>query len=109
MEKDQKSVFFYGHEREDVVEYKKTILSEMKSLLPHFVEFSDDGSILPKVYPDDCAIERSDRRPVIMITHDESTFSANNCRRKIWTLDRHGILGPKGKRKEIMVSDFFLP
>ncbi len=92
-----------------MVEYKKTILSEMKSLLPHFVEFSDDGSILPKVYPDDCAVGRSDQRPITMITYDESIFSANNGCRKIWTLDRHGILRPKGKRKEIMVSNFFLP
>ena len=109
MERGQKDVFFYGHEREDVVEYKKTILSEMKSLLPHFVEFSDDGSILPKVYSNDCAVGRSDQRPIIMITHDESIFSANNSRRKIWTLDRHGILRPKGKRKIIMVLNFFLP
>ena len=39
-----------------MLEYKKTFLSEIKSLLPYFVRFSDDESILPKVYPDDCAI-----------------------------------------------------
>ena len=58
--KVQKSVFFDGHEREDVVEYRKTFSSEMESLLPCFVEFSDDESILPKVYPDDCAVGGSD-------------------------------------------------
>ena len=81
----------------------------MKSLLPYFVEFSDDGSILSKVYPDDCAVGRSDRRPIIMITHDESSFSANDDRRKVWTLDGHGILRPKTKGKGIMVSDFLFP
>ena len=81
----------------------------MKSLLPYFVEFSDEGSILPKVYPDDCEVGGSDRRPIIMITNDESTFSANDGCRKEWTLDGHGILRPKRKRKRIMVSDFFLP
>ena len=56
----QRSVFFYGHERKDVVEYVKTFLTEIKSLLPYFVEFSNDESILPKVYPDDCVVGGSD-------------------------------------------------
>ncbi len=52
----------------------------MKSLLFYFVEFSDDGSILPKVYPDDYEVGRSDQRPIITISHDESTFST-----KLWS------------------------
>lgn len=102
--KVQKGVFFDGHEREDV---RKRFLDEMKSLLPYFVEFSEDGSMLPKIYPEDCVVPN--RRPIIMITHDKSTFSANNGRQKVWTLDGHSILRPKGKGKGIMVSDFLLP
>ncbi len=90
------------------MEYRETFPSEMKSLLSYFVEFSDDGSILPKVYPEDYAVKKLDRRPIIMITHDESTFSANDGRRKVWILDGHGILQPEEKGKRIMVSDFFL-
>ncbi len=90
------------------MEYWETFLSEMKSLLSYFMEFSDDESILSKVYPDDYAVERLDQRPIIMITNDESTFSANDGRWKVWTLDGNGILRPKGKRKEIMVSEAFL-
>ena len=52
----------------------------MKSLLFYFVEFFDDGSILLKVYPDDCKVGRSDQRPIITISQDESTFSA-----KLWS------------------------
>lgn len=37
-----------GKNREDVVEYRETFLEEMKSLLPYFVELSEDGSIIPK-------------------------------------------------------------
>ncbi len=81
----------------------------MKSLLPYFVEFFDDRSILPKIYPDDCAVKRSDQRHIIMITYDKSIFSANDGCRKVWTWDGHGILWPKEKRKGIMMSDFFLP
>ena len=69
-EKVQKSVFFYGHERKDMVEYRETFPSEMKSLLPYFVKFSDNGSILSKIYPDNCIVGGSDQRLIIMITND---------------------------------------
>ena len=78
----QKGVFFDGHKREDVVEYKE-ILNEMKKLLSYLVEFSEDGSMISKKYSEDCAMDRLNRRPVIMITYDGSTFSANDGRRKV--------------------------
>ena len=71
----------------------------MKLLLPYCVEFSDDRSILPKTYPKNCAVSGPDQKPIIMITHDESTFFANDGRRKVGTLDEYGILRPKKKRK----------
>lgn len=89
-----------------MVEYREKFLSEMKSLLSYFVKFS--RSILPKIYHVICVVKRSDRRPIIMITYDESIFSINNDRRKVWTLNRYGILRSKRKEKGIMVSDFFL-
>ncbi len=100
---------FDGHEREDVIEYRETFLNEIKSLLPYFVEFFEDGTMVPKEYPDDCKVAGPDQRPIIMITHVERTFFANNGRKKAWTLNGQGILRPKGKIKEIMVSDFLLP
>lgn len=81
----------------------------MKALLSYFVEFSKDGSILPKEYPQDCAVGRPNRKPIIIITHDESSFSANDGQRKVQTLNGHGILRPKGRSKGIMISDFLLP
>ena len=102
-------MFFDGQERENVMEYRETFLNEMKSLLSYFVEFFEDGTMVSKEYPDDCEVEGPDRRPIIMITHDESTFSANDGRRKVWTLNGQGILRPKRKEKRIMVSDFLLP
>ena len=105
----QKGVFFDGHKREDVIEYQETFLNEMKSLLLYFLEFFEDGKMVPKEYPDNYGVAGPDRRPIIMITHDESSFCANDGRRKVLTLNGQGILRPKGKRKEIMVSDFLLP
>ena len=81
--KVQKGVFFDGHKWEDVVEYRETFLSKLKLLLPYFMGFSDNSSILPKAYPDNCIVGGSDQRPIIMITHDKNTFSANNSRQKV--------------------------
>ena len=48
----------------------------MKLFLHYFVEFSEDGSILEKNHPKNCKVKTSDQRPIIMITHDGSTFMA---------------------------------
>ena len=81
----------------------------MKSLLPYVVEFKEDGTVLPKQYPDDCAVGGPNRQSIIMITHDKSAFSVNDSRQKIWTLENHRIFRPKEKSRGIMVSDFLLP
>ena len=81
----------------------------MKLLLPYLVEFREDGTMISKEYPNNCAVGGPNRQPIIMITHDESTFSAHDSRRKVWTLEGHGILRPKSKGRGIMVSDFLLP
>ena len=78
MERSIKRSIFAGHEQEDVIEYREIFLDEIKSLLPYFVEFPDDGSMLPKTYPEDCAVGGPDWKPIIMITNDESIFFAND-------------------------------
>jgi hypothetical protein len=74
----KKGVFLDGHERDDVVEYRQKFLEDMHRLLPCLVEFVADGSIQEKVYPADGTVGGPDRRPIVMITHDESIFSAND-------------------------------
>lgn len=50
MERYTKKSFFSLLEREDLVDYWKTFLEEIKSLLPYFVKFLDNGTILYKNY-----------------------------------------------------------
>ena len=52
----KRGFFFGGHKREDVVECQGIFLEKIKALLSYFVEFKENGTILPKKYPDDCAI-----------------------------------------------------
>jgi len=53
----------------------------------------------------------SESRPIILVTHDEATFSANDGIRRAW-MDMNGeatYLRPKTKGQGIMVSEFLLP
>ena len=105
----RKDVFVDGHERSDVVEDRKNFLQKMEELKPYIVEFEENGTMKPKIYPSDCAVGGNDRRPIIVITHDECTFSANDGIRRAWTRKGDTFLRPKGRGQGIMASEFLLP
>lgn len=105
----KKGVFIDGHERPDVVEYRKWFLDEMERLSPYFVEFTPSGDMKEKTYPSDSEVGGPNKRPIIVITHDESVFSANDGKHQAWVYEDSTILRPKGRGKGIMASDFLLP
>ena len=105
----KKGIFFDGHERGDVVQYRGQFLEDIRKMLPYTVEFNADGTMKIKEYPSDCAVGGPNRRPIIIITHDESIFSANDGRHQAWISENGMFLRPKGKGKGIMVSEFLLP
>ena len=84
-------------------------VEQVKEDQPYLVEFDSAGNILDKSYPEDCEVGGLQRRPLILITHDESTFSANDANRHAWLQESDTFLRPKGKGQGIMVSDFLLP
>lgn len=91
-----------------MVEYRAQFLKELEAPGPYLVEFRNNGSMEEKVYPSDCAVNGPNKRPVILITHDENTFSANDGRHQAWLKKGDVFLRPKGRGKGIMVSDFLL-
>ena len=105
----KKGVFIDGHEREDVVADRVKFLHKMKELEPYLVEFDSSGQILEKTYPDDCQVGSSQQRPTILITHNESIFSANDGKKQAWVKESNTFLRLKGKGQDIIVSDFLLP
>lgn len=105
----KKDVFVDGHERSDVIENRKKFLNKMEDLKPYLVEFNKDGMMKDKTYPPDYAVGGEDRRPVIIITHDKYTFSANDGIRKAWTRIGDTFLRPKDRGQGIIVSEFLLP
>ena len=92
-----------------MVDDRKRFLNKMEELKPYLVEFNEDGAMKDKMYPPDCAVRGENCRLVIIITHDECTFSANDGIRKAWTKVEDPFLGSKGWRQGIMVSKFLLP
>lgn len=77
----KKDVFIDGHKRSNVVEDCTRFLKKMEELKPFIVEFEANGDMKPKKYPSDCVVGGNKHRPIIVITHNECTFSANDGKR----------------------------
>ncbi|RPA80167.1 hypothetical protein BJ508DRAFT_210526 [Ascobolus immersus RN42] len=97
----RKGVYIDGHEREDVVRYREIFVAEMSKI-------EDSGRLLRldsegnTVYPSNLP---PGIKPLVLLTHDESTFNANDGIRHAWLKNGHQILRPKARGKGIMVSD----
>jgi len=102
----KKNVFIEGHEHPDVLQDWNALVGTSDYL----VEFNEDGTIKDKVYHLGCEVYASESRPIILITHDEATFSANDGIRRAW-MEMDGeatYLRPRTKGQGIMVSGCFL-
>ncbi|KAJ7118185.1 hypothetical protein C8R44DRAFT_625831, partial [Mycena epipterygia] len=98
-----------GHEREDVVAYRTAFVKRwLEQYEPRMVEYDNNRNV--KKTPVGYVLERKFRgQPfrLILVTHDESTFYANDCRKVGW-ISKTGKNKPqpKGEGESIMVSDF---
>jgi hypothetical protein len=48
-------------------------------------------------------------KPLVLVTHNESTFNGNDGKRRLWIAKDKQLLCPKSKGKGIMVSGFLTP
>ncbi|KAF7330951.1 hypothetical protein MVEN_02435000 [Mycena venus] len=75
-----------GHEREDVVAYRAAFVKRwLERYEPRMVEYDNDGNV--KKTPDGYVLEgKLQGQPfrLILVTHDESTFYANDRRKDGW-------------------------
>lgn len=101
----KKGVYIDGHERDDVVEYRNAVfLPKFYKLLPRMVTWDEEGAMH---IPSPELLEG--KKPIVLVTHDESTFNSNDGRRAAWMKEGQQPLRPKGRGKGIMVSDFLIP
>lgn len=97
----KKGIFHDGHERDDVVKYRKEFLETMASYLPFMATYEGDEMIeIPPVLP------RGTKR-IVYVNHDETTCYANDDMKTIWIEKGETILKKKGMGLSLMVSDFY--
>jgi len=94
-----------GHERDDVVHYRADFVARWKEYEKRMVIFDNDGNIssTPTGFP----VPQGPCFRLILVTHDESTFYANDRRKTQWIPSSHtAVPEPKGEGASLMVSDF---
>ncbi len=100
----QNGMYIDGHERDNVVQYRKAFVARWKEYTKHFHKWDNDGNPLP--LPTSFPIPGG-RFHLILITHDESTFYQNDKRKTHWVhSSMTATLKPKGNGQSLMVLDF---
>ena len=96
-------MYIDGHERQDVVEYRKGFVECWKEYEKRFVIYGNDGNVLstPTGFP----VPQGLRFRLILVTHNESTFYENDRHKTQWISDNAKAVEKKGEGQSIMVSD----
>ncbi|KAF8171707.1 hypothetical protein BJ912DRAFT_833259, partial [Pholiota molesta] len=101
----KKGMYIDGHEREDVVEYRNKFVERWNEYEKRFVIYDNEGNVLstPTGFP----VPQIGRFRLILITHDESTFYANDRRKTQWIKDNaKPVAERKGEGESLMASEF---
>ncbi|RIB29335.1 hypothetical protein C2G38_1924544, partial [Gigaspora rosea] len=98
----KKTVYFDGHEREDVQEYRKGWAMRMMNYQKKMEQY--DGDEMENVIPPE-RLEIWDTCHVL-VTYDKAYFYANDNNSFVWVEDKESIIKKKGQGLAIMASDF---
>jgi hypothetical protein len=97
-------MYIDGHEREDVVQYRKEFLARWKEYERRMVTYNNDGNVdsTPTGFP----VTQGHRFRLVLVTHDESMFYAHNRRNNLWNHKTDKATPQrKGEGPSIMISD----
>lgn len=96
-----KGLYFDGHERKDVLEYRAEMLKRFEDqYLPRMTSF--DGPQMETTIPR----PRQDLKELVLATHDESTFKSNDDKPKVWRDKRKNRIKKKGSGASVHASVF---
>ena len=101
--KHHKDVYYDGHERPDVVEYRTKWSQDIMVLKDRMESYDGDDEeivILPQAPPTE------NNRQVIMVTHYKSIFYANDAKTDMWLFDGENPIRKKGLRMSVVASEF---
>ena len=97
-------MYIDGHEHEDVVKYREEFLERWKEYEKRMVTYDNDGNIEHE--PTGFAVPQRGRFRLILVTHDESTFYANDhCKTQWMHATDKATPQRKGEGPSIMISD----
>lgn len=97
-------VFFDGHEREDVVEYRDGWSKRMMEYYSYSEKYATEDAVvvIPPELPDGV-------KQHVFVTHDDSTFYSNDFQRYAWLQNDESYCLPKSQGRSIMISEFQCP
>lgn len=100
----KKGTFVDGHERDNVVEYRRKFLGRMVSLgfLNSDNAPTDDAK---KALPTDITSPSNVIDETVFLFHNETTCQANEDQPTLWAPKGTKVIGPKSKGRRIMISD----
>ena len=98
----KKGLYFDGHEREDVIEYRKLYLRKIEIL---------QSTHLPPPYglggeTEELIGSSTAEKRLVLLYHDESRFHSNEGQTWQWAEENRLTLRPKGQGRGLMISDF---
>lgn len=99
-----KVIYFDGHEREDVVSYRKewaTRIMEYRGFSETY-GYEDVSVAIPPALPNNV-------KQHVFVTHDESTFYANDHQKYAWLKATENFIMPKSQGRSIMIAEFQCP
>ncbi|KAG2204123.1 hypothetical protein INT47_011606 [Mucor saturninus] len=102
--KNKKTIFFDGHEREDVITYRNEWSKRMVEYMKRseFYAGNNEEEVLEPILDEGM-------KQIVFVTHDESTFYANDGKDDLWLLEGENHIRKKGPGSSIMVSEFQCP
>jgi len=100
-----KGVYRDSHEREDMIAYWMVVfLPTMRLLSTRLMVWDHELEPQPTIQ-----VLNGEEQAVIIVTHDECTFNANDGRRFIWTHEEHNPIRKKGIGQGLHVSELLTP
>lgn len=97
-----KAMYYDGHERKDIFEYREKYIKEITSHLRLSQTYDNDDLLVEN------PLDIGEKRQTIMIYHDESTIHANERPSRAWLLPNTPDFRSKSAGRLIHISDFIL-
>ncbi|KAF8150577.1 hypothetical protein B0H34DRAFT_801519 [Crassisporium funariophilum] len=104
----ENGMYVDGHKRADVVQYRTEFIAQWAEYEKRFLKYDNDGNPTNRLvsFP----VAQVGRFRIILVTHDESTFYANDCRKTKWIhASATAVAEAKGEGQSLMASEFCVP